>query len=67
MTYDLALLLFCISVLVCFLGLSALFWHMRQERLRVAAIRQEEREALVRRLEETLQEQSSRFFGIHAK
>ena len=63
MTYDLAVFLFLVSTAVFFVGLITFVWRVKLERTEAETIRKKEKEALIRRLEETLQDESTRYFG----
>jgi hypothetical protein len=63
MNYDLATLLFFVSTAVFLLGLVALIRRVMLERAEVAEFRKKEKDALMQRLQETLQYESTRYFG----
>jgi len=62
MTFDLALVLFFVSLTIFLLGLSVFIWRLKQERERVETIPAMEKEALMRRVRETLDEHTARLF-----
>jgi len=62
MDLDLAYLFFYISAAVCLVGLLVCFWRISRDSGQTLAVEAKEREALLRRLEETISEELNRAF-----
>jgi hypothetical protein len=62
MSYDLAFLFFCVAAAICLVGLAVCFWRISRDSELAATREAKEKEALLRRLEEVIYEQTTRAY-----